>query len=75
MILIATVAALACPASAKVVKFEITRVESPAFEGRAFGTVGTYDRIIARATGRYRPMTLTTKSSSTSTAHHVTRRA
>jgi hypothetical protein len=52
MILIATVviAALACPASAKVIKFEITRVESPAFEGRAFGTVGTYDRIIARAT-------------------------
>src|ERR671919_2274886 len=36
-------------ASAKVVKFEIVRIE-PAFEGRTFGTVGTYDRIIARAT-------------------------
>src|SRR5262245_30089733 len=36
-------------ATAKVVKFEIIRVE-PAFEGRVFGTVGTYDRIIARAT-------------------------
>jgi hypothetical protein len=35
--------------SAKVVKFEIVRIE-PAFEGRVFGTVGTYDRIIARAT-------------------------
>jgi len=50
MILTAGIAALACPAAAKVVKFEIARVESPAFEGRAFGTVGTYDRIIARAT-------------------------
>jgi Alpha/beta hydrolase domain len=41
---------LASPAAAKVVKFEIVRAESPAFEGRSFGTVGTYDRIIARAT-------------------------
>ncbi len=36
-------------ATAKVVKFEIVRIE-PAFEGRVFGSVGTYDRIIARAT-------------------------
>jgi hypothetical protein len=50
MILTAGIAAFACPAAAKVVKFDITRVESPAFEGRAFGAVGTYDRIIARAT-------------------------
>jgi hypothetical protein len=42
--------ALSGHAAAKVLKFEITRVESPAFEGRTFGTVGTYDRIIARAT-------------------------
>jgi hypothetical protein len=41
---------LGSPCAAKVVKFEIVRVESPAFEGRTFGTVGTYDRIIARAT-------------------------
>ena len=38
------------PAAAKVIKFEILKVESPAFEGRTFGTVGTYDRILARAT-------------------------
>ena len=38
------------PAAAKVVKFEIVRVESPAFEGRSFGSIGTYDRVIARAT-------------------------
>jgi hypothetical protein len=48
--LAAGVAALAQPAAAKVVKFEVLRIESPAFEGRSFGTVGTYDRIVARAT-------------------------
>src|SRR5258705_10494045 len=50
MILIAGMSGLAGPCAAKVVKFEIVRVESPAFEGRSFGAVGTYDRIIARAT-------------------------
>jgi hypothetical protein len=38
------------PCAAKVVKFDILRVESPAFEGKTFGAVGTYDRIVARAT-------------------------
>jgi Alpha/beta hydrolase domain len=46
----AGVAGLAQPVAAKVVKFEVVRIESPAFEGRSFGAVGTYDRIIARAT-------------------------
>src|SRR5258706_73185 len=46
---------LAGPSAAKVVKFEILRTESPAFEGRAFGTVGTYDRIVARATTAVAP--------------------
>jgi hypothetical protein len=41
---------LAGPCAAKVIKFEIVRVESPAFEGRTFGAIGTYDRIVARAT-------------------------
>jgi hypothetical protein len=48
--LAAGIAGLANPVCAKVVKFQITRIESPAFEGRSFGAVGTYDRIIARAT-------------------------
>ena len=48
--LIAGIIGLASPSTAKVLKFEITRVDSPAFEGRSFGAVGTYDRIIARAT-------------------------
>src|SRR5579863_4512577 len=38
------------PCAAKVVKFDILRVESPAFQGRTFGAIGTYDRIVARAT-------------------------
>jgi hypothetical protein len=50
IILIAGTIGLGSPCAAKVVKFEIVRVESPAFEGRTFGAVGTYDRIIARAT-------------------------
>jgi hypothetical protein len=36
--------------AAKVVKFEIVKIDSPAFEGRTFGAAGTYDRIVARAT-------------------------
>jgi alpha/beta hydrolase family protein len=47
---VAGVAGVAQPLAAKVLKFEVVRIESPAFEGRSFGTVGTYDRIIARAT-------------------------
>jgi len=47
---IAGMIAFANPCDAKVVKFEIVRVESPAFEGRSFGGVGTYDRIVGRAT-------------------------
>src|SRR5215510_5563348 len=43
-------AGLAQSAAAKVVKLEVVRVESPALEGRSFGSVGTYDRIIARTT-------------------------
>jgi hypothetical protein len=50
IILVAGILACASPCSAKVVKFEIVRVESPVFEGRSFGAVGTYVRIVARAT-------------------------
>jgi hypothetical protein len=38
------------PVTARVIKFEVLRVDSPAFAGRSFGSAGTYDRIIARAT-------------------------
>ena len=50
IMLIAATVILTSPCVAKIVKFEILKVESPAFEGRTFGAVGTYDRIVARAT-------------------------
>jgi hypothetical protein len=50
IISVLSIVGVAQPLAAKVVKFEILRTESPAFEGRTFGAVGTYDRIIARAT-------------------------
>ncbi len=37
-------------ALAKVVGFEVVKIESPAFGGRSFGSIGSYDRILARAT-------------------------
>jgi hypothetical protein len=52
---IALGSSLGNPCAAKVVRFEIVRVESPAFEGRTFGAVGTYDRIVARATTAVAP--------------------
>jgi hypothetical protein len=53
---ISGLSALVGPSAAKVVKFEILQIESPAFEGRVFGSVGTYDRIIARVTVAVSPM-------------------
>src|ERR1700694_2544781 len=50
IILIGGILGLTGPSAAKVVKFEIERIESPAFEGRTFGRIGTYDRIVAHAT-------------------------
>jgi hypothetical protein len=44
------VATLPSDAMAKVIGFEVLRIESPAFGGRSFGSVGSYDRILARAT-------------------------
>ncbi len=48
--LVASLVGATDPLAAKVIKFEVRSVESPAFEGRGFGAAGTYDRIIARAT-------------------------
>ena len=55
IILTAGVIGFANPSAAKLVKFEIVRVESPTFEGRGFGPIGAYDRIVARATIAVRP--------------------
>ena len=54
----ALVVALVCltsqPASARIVKIDITRTE-PAFEGRSFGQVGSYERLIGKAYGAVDP--------------------
>lgn len=40
--------ALTVAAEARVVSLEVVETESPAFDGRTFGEVGTYDKITAR---------------------------
>ena len=50
IVLMAGIIALVSPAAAKVVKSRSCTSNTPAFEGRSFGAVGTYDRIVARAT-------------------------
>ena len=42
-------------AEAGITKIEITRVESPTFEGMAFGDVGPYEKIVGRAFGEVDP--------------------
>jgi hypothetical protein len=45
----------AAPAHARITRIEIARVESPAFGGAAFGSVGTYDKLVGRAFGEIDP--------------------
>jgi hypothetical protein len=45
----------AAPAEARITRVEITRVESPTFEGQSFGTVGQYEKLIGRAYGEVDP--------------------
>src|SRR5882724_713383 len=47
--------AAASSAEAKITKLSITRIESPAFEGRTFGSVGAYEKLVGRATGEVDP--------------------
>jgi hypothetical protein len=51
------VAGLAVPAIAEagITRIEITRVESPTFEGTSFGTVGQYEKLVGRAYGEVDP--------------------
>ena len=51
----ALIIAVAPPAEARITRVEITRVESPAFGGASFGTVGTYDKLVGRAFGEVDP--------------------
>ena len=43
------------PIEARVVRIEIERVESPAFEGRSFGDVGPYEKLVGRVFGEVDP--------------------
>ena len=43
------------PIEARVVRIEIERVESPAFEGRSFGDVGPYEKLVGRVFGEIDP--------------------
>jgi hypothetical protein len=48
--------ALGAPrADASITRIEITRVESPTFEGASFGEVGQYEKIVGRAFGEVDP--------------------
>ena len=42
-------------ADARVTRVEITRVESPTFEGRSFGDVGQYEKLVGRVFGEIDP--------------------
>lgn len=50
-----TVLAVPGPAEARVVRIEIERVESPAFEGHSFGDVGPYEKLVGRFFGEVDP--------------------
>jgi len=42
-------------ADARITKIQITRTESPTFEGTAFGAVGLYEKLVGRAYGEVDP--------------------
>ena len=43
------------PVEARAVRIEIERVESPTFEGRSFGDVGPYEKLVGRVFGEVDP--------------------
>src|SRR3977135_1510996 len=42
-------------ADARITKIQITRTESPTFEGTSFGAVGAYEKLVGRAYGEVDP--------------------
>src|SRR5262245_50739046 len=53
---LAVLAALAPPAAqARIVRLELTRVETPTFGGASFDSVGQYERLVGRAYGEVDP--------------------
>jgi hypothetical protein len=43
-------------AHARVTKITVTHTESPTFEGRSFGTVGQYEKLVGRVVGELEPI-------------------
>src|ERR671927_739080 len=39
----------------RITRFDITRLESPTFDGRSFGRVGQYEKLVGRAYGEVDP--------------------
>ena len=54
-VLLALAVAAPMPAEARITRIEITRVESPTFEGMSFGQVGQYEKLVGRAFGEVDP--------------------
>ncbi len=55
LIYFATIYYFAAKVHAGIVKIEITSIESPAFGGKVFGTVGAYEKLIGKAYGAVDP--------------------
>jgi hypothetical protein len=55
LILIACTLGARVPAEARITRIEITRTESPTFEGMSFGEVGQYEKLVGRAFGEVDP--------------------
>ena len=55
VVLIAFFLAAPIPAQARITRIEITRVESPTFDGMSFGEVGRYEKLVGRAFGEVDP--------------------
>src|SRR5712692_482252 len=50
-----SVTALARTGASRVTRLQIDKVESPAFEGRTFGDIGQYEKLVGRAFGVVEP--------------------
>ena len=55
LLVLAVVLAAPSAADARVTRIEIERVESPTFDGRAFGDVGPYEKLVGRMHGEVDP--------------------
>lgn len=55
ILMLIVVLAMSSPVTARVTTIEIHQVESPTFEGRSFGDVGPYEKLLGRVRGEVDP--------------------